>query len=608
MHGRRYERLRGALMALVAVVAVLLSTARGSTAGMGWGQSAAPVPLSALTNVRAVGVSATSGTIYVANASGLYRSSAAPYTSWTVVQTLAPQEAATNTIVALAPHPQQADDLLYATAAGTVYRSGNGGRTAVVTTIGPLTNTVSAAQVVRAPSTPTTIYVGGSTDNGSEATIYRSTDDGRAWTRVFPTIEPTGDMGVNTITTLVVDAHNADHVLAGGTGYHGGFAVESRDGGRTWHAVQAGPALASPDALALNPVRPAELWASWSVMGEGELDHSLDSGHTWQRVAVTLPPAPAHTHYALSGGMPVVYVPTIQADPLTGRVYLVVGAVLEGGHPGPSGVYTARATASWERGARGLQWDQFAPPGGAAIGWPLALVPNGGYLLTSVSDGRAAHLGVFPLVGSRTWPVSAALRTYYSRHSGLRNLGYPIAPSRLCHGAVCQVFDKGCLEERSPGVYGDNPLVADLLAARATLPVGGITSTVSYKTLAALHGQQTRPPAGFRQGTAPVPGGRFIPSSPQLRASPGYVVPTYFWQYMTQQDTMPDGWLQDLGLPLTKAIRATVTKGALGRHVIVVQAFQDAILTYDARNPPAWRVERANSGADYARVFPQAVR
>jgi hypothetical protein len=42
--------------------------------------------------------------------------------------------------------------------------------------------------------------------------------------------------------------------------------------------------------------------------------------------------------------------------------------------------------------------------------------------------------------------------------------------------------------------------------------------------------------------------------------------------------------------------------------VIVLQAFQDAILTYDPRNAPAWRVERANIGLDYATMFPQAVR
>jgi hypothetical protein len=77
---------------------------------------------------------------------------------------------------------------------------------------------------------------------------------------------------------------------------------------------------------------------------------------------------------------------------------------------------------------------------------------------------------------------------------------------------------------------------------------------------------------------------------------------------MNRRAVAPDGWQQDVGLPLTRAVRATVTKGARGRRVIVLQAFQDAILTYDPRNAPAWRVERANIGLDDATMFPQAVR
>jgi hypothetical protein len=37
-------------------------------------------------------------------------------------------------------------------------------------------------------------------------------------------------------------------------------------------------------------------------------------------------------------------------------------------------------------------------------------------------------------------------------------------------------------------------------------------------------------------------------------------------------------------------------------------AFQNAILTYDAKNPQPWQVERANVGRDYAATFPEALR
>jgi len=59
---------------------------------------------------------------------------------------------------------------------------------------------------------------------------------------------------------------------------------------------------------------------------------------------------------------------------------------------------------------------------------------------------------------------------------------------------------------------------------------------------------------------------------------------------------------------ISKAVTATVTKGLLGPRIVVIQAFQNAIVTYDAKNPQPWRVERANVGRDYAATFLQALR
>jgi hypothetical protein len=138
--------------------------------------------------------------------------------------------------------------------------------------------------------------------------------------------------------------------------------------------------------------------------------------------------------------------------------------------------------------------------------------------------------------------------------------------------------------------------------------VGGTRSTVTYQTLAGLQSQRVPPPRGFRQGVLPLATGTFIPASAHLRAVPGYIVPSYFWRYMTDARDAPDGWFRDFGLPLSKAVTATVTKGQLGPRTVVIQAFQNAILTYDAKNPQPWQVERANEGRDYAATFPQAVR
>src|ERR671930_260708 len=108
--------MRDALAAFA--VAVFLVTAPGPVPRMVRAGSARPVPTSSLTNVQAIGVSTAAPTIYVATASGLYRASTAPYTSWTVMRTLEQQEALTSTIVSLAPDPHDPDDLLYLTAAG----------------------------------------------------------------------------------------------------------------------------------------------------------------------------------------------------------------------------------------------------------------------------------------------------------------------------------------------------------------------------------------------------------------------------------------------------------------------------------------------------------
>jgi len=99
-----------------------------------------------------------------------------------------------------------------------------------------------------------------------------------------------------------------------------------------------------------------------------------------------------------------------------------------------------------------------------------------------------------------------------------------------------------------------------------------------------------------------------VPVSAHLTPAPGYVVPPYFWRYVTRRDVAPDGWLRDLGLPLTPAVAATVTKGAAGKRLITVQAFERAVLTYDPLNPAPFRVERANCGLSYATAFSRSVR
>ena len=173
-----------------------------------------------------------------------------------------------------------------------------------------------------------------------------------------------------------------------------------------------------------------------------------------------------------------------------------------------------------------------------------------------------------------------------------------------------QYFEKGRLEDHRAEVsdpawafmYGLlTPELMDLL------PQGSVSGTnVTYHDLqlAAQPGVRVAPPSGFRGGTMLVEGGQtvFVPADPWLRPAPGHTVPLYFWGYITRPELFPGGWLHDVGLPLTSVLQGQVTKGGESRNV-VIQGFERAVLTYDARNPAGWQVERANIGSDAGRIL-----
>ncbi len=517
----------------------------------------------AIKQVRAFGVTGGAPPVYVASASGLYRAASAPYITWT-------KRNSVGTIVAISPHPGASNSLVYY-AGSTLYRSTDGGATA--TGVGSL---AGITMLARSPAAPATVYAAGGT--GAEADIYKSADDGMTWAMAYSSSDMSG-FDASYILSLAVDSRNPAHLIAGQSVYHGGFLVESLDSGKTWHQLpaQSGTTLEAPVAVGINPLNSSDVWASWSVMGSGMLGHSRDGGHTW--VAVTK-------------GLPASFsVYAIAFDGLTGRVYVEVSIPNK----------TNRIYASRD----GTSFEQFAP-GATGIGTLLALVTTGGYLL---SGDPSTPLRVRPLIGSKNWAVAAPFAAYYAAHSGGLLLGDTIGPSTHCGASLCQYFVKGRLEQHGAAIaYG--ALVRELQDKQVLLPVGGNPSTVTYKTLhgLAVPSKRVPPPPGFHGGTARVPGGTFIPYSPTLAVAPGHVVPPYFWHYMTQPSQAPGGWLHDIGLPLTEAISATVTKGALGQRTISLQAFGNVVLTYDPKNAPAYRVERANTGVDYATAWPRAVR
>ena len=219
--------------------------------------------------------------------------------------------------------------------------------------------------------------------------------------------------------------------------------------------------------------------------------------------------------------------------------------------------------------------------------------------------------------------VAPEFLTYYSSHDGLRTLGSPISNKLIRNGYPAQYFEKAVLEDHltDAGITADSParyqyglLVDELHQARSILPVGGDVSTVDYGTISdnADPNKRLNPPNGYPGGGIYEfsDGSVFIPFTADLSGAKGHYVPANFWKYMNRKDLFPRGWLNDIGLPITEVMTATVTKnfptGAVQR-TIFIQAFQRTILTYDPANPADWQVERANTGTDYKKAFPLRV-
>jgi hypothetical protein len=215
-----------------------------------------------------------------------------------------------------------------------------------------------------------------------------------------------------------------------------------------------------------------------------------------------------------------------------------------------------------------------------------------------------------------SWPIDSRFLRYYVERDGLRILGNTLSPPTFFAGHFTQYFEKGRMEDHT-GVSPDpnwqfqyGLLVDELQTGRVNIPIGGEVSTISYATIATLaaEGARVAPPPGFTGGTMTNSDGSvFVPYSQALRPAPGHNVSPIFWPYINRADIFPGGWLHDIGLPMTEAVPAVVTKGANTNRQIFVQVFQRTILTYDPLNPADFQVERANVGTDYRRAFPDRV-
>jgi photosystem II stability/assembly factor-like uncharacterized protein len=190
------------------------------------------------------------------------------------------------------------DPLTYyaATASGGVWKSVDGGiRWRPIFDDQP---TSSIGSIAVAPSDPNVVYVGSGEANirGNVAQgdgIYRSTDAGRTWRRVWT---QDGQIG-----TMAVHPRNPDVAYAAVLGKPFGPNPErgvyrTTDGGRTWQRVlYADPDTGASD-VALDPQNPRVVFAGfwqarrrpWELVSGGpgsSLHVSRDGGDTWKKLA-----------------------------------------------------------------------------------------------------------------------------------------------------------------------------------------------------------------------------------------------------------------------------------------------------------------------------------
>jgi photosystem II stability/assembly factor-like uncharacterized protein len=204
--------------------------------------------------------------IFAGTTAGLFRSPDSGRTWATLGGRLSGVE-----VDSLAANPARAGELFAATGDGVV-RSGDDGRTWSATALA-----LGSTEVAVGAGLPATVYA--SSGGGYEGSVYRTTDSGRSWTRVF-----------DHSATIAVNPADPNTVLIG-SGYDGEI-YRSTDGGVTWDEV----ASLSTNQIVFDPLHPATVYAALQCAtgcqegsGVKGVWKSLDGGLSWSAADVGLP-------------------------------------------------------------------------------------------------------------------------------------------------------------------------------------------------------------------------------------------------------------------------------------------------------------------------------
>ena len=171
-----------------------------------------------------------------------------------------------------------------------IYRTGDGGRT--WTHVG-LEKTRAIGRIRVHPENPDVVYVAALGDPygpSSERGVFKSTDGGKNWTRVFFRDDKTGAVD------LVVDPKSPDTLYVGlwevfrtphsmSSGGPGGGLLKTTDGGKTWTELTNNPGLPKPlwgkVGITVSGADSSRLYALIEAQ-EGGLFLSDDGGKSWK--------------------------------------------------------------------------------------------------------------------------------------------------------------------------------------------------------------------------------------------------------------------------------------------------------------------------------------
>ncbi len=181
---------------------------------------------------------------------------------------------ASGRVVAVAPHPSDANTVYIGAASGGIWKTTDGGTNWI-----PLTDELSVLNhgcVAMDPSHPSTVYAGTGeyTTRSKGDGLFRSTDAGDTWERIATTAEVGG-----TCSRLLIDPTDSQTIhISGGNGYS-----KTVDGGVTWTRAFTKSRVSD---LAMKSGDPNTLYLG--EHGKG-IWRSIDGGDSWTQLGGGLP-------------------------------------------------------------------------------------------------------------------------------------------------------------------------------------------------------------------------------------------------------------------------------------------------------------------------------